>query len=490
MTHNFLFDPISEETTMEHLNNLKSKPTCGHDGISTKLLKACKNEICKPLTLIINQKLMLSTGIFPDTLKVAKVIPLFKKGDHLLLDNYRPISILPSISKLFERIIFNQINAYFSSHDMYYNGQYGFRHKHSTQLAALELIDRVTQELDRGNTPINIFIDLSKAFDTLDHGILLSKLQYYGINGTALKLLTSYLSNRQQFVQIEDNKSHTIKIAMGVPQGSILGPLLFIIYINDIAYSSDLFKFINFADDTTLFTTLNNHDNINETINEELSKFHKWLKANKLSLNVNKTKAMAFHMPQKKVRLPHLKIAGTNIEFVDNFNFLGITINKHLNWTSHINNVSVKISKTIGILNTLKHVLPINILRTIYNSLILCHLNYGVLLWGAQLNDNDKLHKLQKKAVRIITTSRYFAHSEPILKQLYLLKSHDIYKLQLLKFIYKLVHRQLPQYFNQLQFTLKNQQHRYHIRGRQKVCIPRVNHEFAKKNIRFTAPLK
>ena len=150
---------------------------------------------------------------------------------------------------------------------MYYNGQYGFIHKHSTQLAALELIDRVTQELDRGNTPINIFIDLSKAFDTLDHGILLSKLQYYGINGTALKLLTSYLSNRQQFVQIEDNKSHTIKIAMGVPQGSILGPLLFIIYINDIVYSSDLFKFINFADDTTLFTTLNNHDNINETIN-------------------------------------------------------------------------------------------------------------------------------------------------------------------------------------------------------------------------------
>ena len=256
---------------MEHLNNLKSKPTCGYDGISTKLLKACKNEICKPLTLIINQ--MLSTGIFPDTLKVAKVIPLFKKGDHLLLDNYRPISILPSISKLFERVIFNQINAYFSSHDMYYNGQYGFRHKHSTQLAALELIDRVTQELDRGNTPINIFIDLSKAFDTLEHGILLSKLQYYGVNGTALKLLTSYLSNRQQFVQIEDNKSHTIKIAMGVPQGSILGPLLFIIYINDIVYSSDLFKFINFADDTTLFTTLNNHDNINETINEELSKF-------------------------------------------------------------------------------------------------------------------------------------------------------------------------------------------------------------------------
>ena len=177
---------------------------------------------------------MLSTGIFPDTLKIAKVIPLFKKGDNLILDNYRPISILPSISKLFERVIFNQINAYFSSHDMYYNGRYGFRDKLSTHLDALELIDRVAQELDMGNTPIHIFIiDLSKAFDTLDHKILLSKLQHYGINGTALKLLTSYLSNRQQFVQIEDNKSQKINISMGVPQGSILGPLLFIIYIND-----------------------------------------------------------------------------------------------------------------------------------------------------------------------------------------------------------------------------------------------------------------
>ena len=180
---------------MEILNNLKPKPSCGYDGISTKLLKTCKLEICKSLTLIFNQ--MLSTDIFPDSLKGAKVglIHLYKKGDKALLDNYRPISILPSISKLFERIIFNQTNDHFTSHDLYYNGQYGFREKHSTQLAALELIDRITHELDLGNTPINIYIDLSKAFDTLDHNILISKLQHYGIKGAALQLLLSYLSN-------------------------------------------------------------------------------------------------------------------------------------------------------------------------------------------------------------------------------------------------------------------------------------------------------
>ena len=183
--YNFTFELFKEETTMEIHNNLKPKPSCGYDGISTKLLKKCKLDICKSLTLIINQ--MLSTGVFPDCLKVAKVIPLYKKDDKALLDKYRPISILPSISKIFERNILYQINDHFTSHDLYYNGQYGFREKHSTQLAAPELIDRITHELDLGNTPINIYIAFAKAFDTLDHNILISKLQHCGMKGTALQ---------------------------------------------------------------------------------------------------------------------------------------------------------------------------------------------------------------------------------------------------------------------------------------------------------------
>ena len=153
-----------------------------------------------------------------------------------------------------------------------------------------------------------------------------------------------------------------------------------------MVHSSELFKLINFADDTTLITNLNNEDTRNESLNYELTNFHNWLKANKLSLNINKTKAMVFHMPQKQIQLPLPKIAGSDIEFVDNFNFLGIIINIHLNWTSHVDMLTAKLSKTIGILNTLKHVLPINIMRTIYNSLILCHLNYGVLLWSPKLH--------------------------------------------------------------------------------------------------------
>ena len=154
--YDFTFELITEETTMTILNNLKPKPSCGYDGISTKLLKTCKLEIYKSVTLIINQT--LSTGIYPDSLKVAKVIPPYKRGDKALFDNYRPISILPSISKIFERIIFNETNDHFTSHNLYYDGQYGFREIHSTQLAALELIDMITHELDLGNTPMNIYI--------------------------------------------------------------------------------------------------------------------------------------------------------------------------------------------------------------------------------------------------------------------------------------------------------------------------------------------
>jgi hypothetical protein len=196
------------------------------------------------------------TGIFPNKLKIAKVIPLYKKGDDSIFDIYRPISILPSISKVFERTMFNQLHEYFYKNKLYYSSQYGFREKHSTELAALELVDRITNEMDNNAIPINIYLDLSKAFDTLDHNILLNKLKYYGINGTSLELCKNYLINRKQYVIIDNIKSDEAFISTGVPQGSILGPLLFIIYMNDIIFASDIFKFIIYADDTTLFSTL------------------------------------------------------------------------------------------------------------------------------------------------------------------------------------------------------------------------------------------
>lgn len=434
---------------------------------------------------MVNQS--LNTGIFPDLLKIAKVIPLHKKDDDTIFDNYRPISILPALSKVFERVMFNQIHGFFKFHNLYYDSQYGFREEHSTELASLELIDRLLVELDNGETPLSIFMDLSKAFDTLNHDILLYKLKYYGIVGPALELFKSYFKNRKQYVELENVKSSFINITTGVPQGSILGPLLFIIYINDISSVSTLFKPIIYADDTTLFTTLSTIENSNLThdlthnVNHELSKVCEWLKINKLSLNAKKTKYMLFHQPQKKINITTIKIDGVKLDSVKEFCFLGIIFDKHLNWGNHVEKISSKISQTVGVMNKLKNVLPSNILQTIYNSLVLPRLNYGILAWGHKF---DRIFKLQKRAIRIITNSKYNAHTAPIFKSQKILKVEDLYKQQQLKFYHKLVNGRLPHYFSQIPFHSISQIHKYNTRSPTNLYKTRARHEFAKKCIR------
>ena len=210
---------------------------------------------------------------------------------------------------------------------------------------------------------------------------------------------------------------------------------------------------------------------------------NEWLLANKLSLNVAKTKFMVFSMPQRKVTPIQLRIADNEIEGVDSFHFLGIEIDKHLNWTSHINRAACKIYKTIGVLNKLKHTLPGSILVTIYTSLIVCHLNYGLLVWGYNLY---RITKLQKRAIRVITCSKYNAHSEPLFKNLHLLKIEDIFKVQQLKFYYRLVNDLLPTYFNCFPITPIHQIHQHSTRASSNLYTTRVNHEFAKRCVRHS----
>ena len=195
---------------------------------------------------------MITTGIFPDSFKKSKIIPLFKKGEPSLLVNYRPISLLPTISKIFERIIHNQMYDYFNDNNLLAEQQYGFRKLHSTEFAAVKLADYISKQMESGKIPCSLYIDLSKAFDTLCYDILLHKLRYYGFFGTELKLLRCYLRNREQYVKYNNYQSELIDISTGVPQGSILGPLLFSICINDLITVSDKLNFIMYADDTTI----------------------------------------------------------------------------------------------------------------------------------------------------------------------------------------------------------------------------------------------
>ena len=477
----FNFQNITEADVIATIEKLKSKTSKDKDNINNMLLKNIKHEIAKPLSIIMN--MMFKEGIFPDELKVAKIIPIYKKNDMHCFENYRPISILPSISKVFERIIYNQIYEYFSISKLFYNSQYGFRSNHSTEHAAMELIDRIILDMEKKKSPINIFIDLSKAFDTINHNILLAKLEYYGITKKSIGLLNSYLKNRTQFVNYNNTISESLKLDCGVPQGSVLGPLLFIIYINDIVNATETLKPIIFADDITLITSIDckNSKNI-EKLNKELNSISDWLKLNKLSINVEKTQAIMFHNPQKKVQYPTLLIDGKKIEFVDKCNYLGIIIDQHLNWKNHIDAISKKISKVLGIMSKMKHTLPSEILLHIYNTLILSHLNYGLNIWGWKA---ERLLKLQKKAVRIITKSHFRSHTNGLFKKLNILKINDLCALQDYKFCYNLYHCKLPYYFLYDMKKPEIIQHTYRTRQATDIKLPALKYDFARHCITY-----
>ena len=491
----FEFDVVTEDTVGKYIDKLAPKTSCGYDDISTKLLKRIKDIILEYLTVIINQSLM--TGIFPDRLKIAKVIPLFKKDDPHILDNYRPISLLPSISKVFEKVVFFQTYEYFNKNKLINYSQYGFRKLHSTELASLELTDSLLQHLDAGRIPISVFLDLSKAFDTLDHFILIEKLSYYGVSGSALRWFTSYLSNLQRFVDISGSKSDILPLSTGVPQGSILGPLLFIIYMNDISVACSNFKAILYADDTNLISSLCsfntnvypcdvNPNDISNNINVELKAIQEWLLINKLSLNIKKTKFMVFHHPQRNIEniVPRLKFHDTEVERVSEFNFLGLTIDEHLSWRPHQDKISSKLSRTIGVLNRLKRQLPSYILRMLYNSLILPFLQYSVLCWGYNVT---RITKLQKRAIRVITNAKYNAHTEPLFKKMNLLKFNDMFDICALKIYYRLLDGSLPYYVQNI-FTLDDRTRRYETRLQTELPYFYPKTSVAKKCIRFYLP--
>ena len=443
--------------------------------------------LIKPLTLIINQS--ISTGIFPNKLKLAKIIPVYKKDYVHDIQNYRPISLLPSVSKIFEKAVYDQLVAYLNTNNYLCNNQYGFRAEHSTEHAILELIDRVTLALDRGFTPIAIYLDLSKAFDSLNSEILLFKLYYYGARGSTFRWFETYLENRQHYVEFNNCTSAVATTSFGVPQGSILGPLLFTIYVNDLDLSSTFFNFVKYADDTTLLH-INNDITCNEqvitNVNKELDNVYKWLCANQLSLNINKTKYMIFHNRGKKIdNIPRIQLRNILLEKVQTFSFLGVHINENLNWNHHIDTISLKLSRTLGILSKLKHYLPLPTLKIIYHSLFESHITYGILAWG---NNTNRLFKLQKKAIRLISNSKYNAHTSPLFKTLNCLKIDDIYVLNILKFYFKFCHRKLPEYLLSFDLTARSNIHSHDTRASCKLITPKFRTKMADKCIRMMLP--
>ena len=274
--------------------------------------------------------LSLSSGLVPEQMKVARVIPLFK-SDTLSLTNYRPVSVLPAFSKFLERIVYKRLDSFLNKYKILSCNQYGFRKNHSTSYALIQLYDKLSNAIDQGKVTLGLFIDLSKAFDTVNHDILLAKLEFYGVRGAALQWFKSYLSGRSQFVQYNGYKSSLKYVECGVPQGSILGPLLFLIYINDLCNVSKALDFILFADDTNIFFSHKDPIVLMELVNTELQKLSCWFQANKLSINVKKSNYIIFKTSQNRQKLNlDFSINDTKIDRITETMFLGVIIDECL----------------------------------------------------------------------------------------------------------------------------------------------------------------
>ena len=375
---------------------------------------------------------------FLKSVKKAIVLPLFKKGDEFSLSNYRPISKLPILSKIIEKCIKSRLMSFLSMNSIFTSSQFGFRPGLSTQDAIVHVMDKIYDNLNKKLSTIGVFIDFSKAFDTINREILITKLEKYGIRGIALNLMKSYFANRSQQVQLGDSFSQSLPINIGVPQGSVLGPILFLIYVNEIPCISNLFSTCMFADDTSLLFSGKFSDNLVRTCNEGLDLFTDWCCANRLSVNVDKTKYILFSNFSKPVDMQNLIINGTPIDQTHTIRFLGIQLDSDLKFSSHLTNISNKISKTSAVIFKIRDFLPPYILIKLYYSLVEPYLNYCTIIFGNSYQSHlNSLEISQRKCIRTIYNTSFLAHTDPIFADLKILKFKDIYRLNLGVFVFK-----------------------------------------------------
>ncbi|MCH2406071.1 MAG: reverse transcriptase family protein, partial [Nitrosopumilus sp.] len=423
------------------LKSLHPKKVSGPNSIPNKILHLLADDICSPLSTIFN--LSFSTGQYPDILKIAKTIPIFKKGSRLLVSNYRPISLLSNINKILEKLMFTRVFNFLEKYKCIYNLQFGFRSKHSTNHALIDITENIRQALDNKKIACGIFVDLQKAFDTVNHKILIQKLAHYGIRGIANEWFSSYLSNRSQFVSILGFESDTKNINHGVPQGSVLGPLLFLLYIND------LHKVYHFADDTNLLNISKSPKQLQKQINIDLKFLYKWLLANKISLNCSKTELILFHKPGENIDFNFkIKLNGSRISPSDYIKYLGVYLDSTLSGKFHCDLLTKKLKRANGMLSKIRHYVPKEDLKTIYYAIFSSHMIYGSQIWGQTINTHtEKVFKLQNRAMRIIQFEDFHANSNPIYKANKILKLEDHIELQNCLFVYDSIKNTLPACF-------------------------------------------
>lgn len=334
-------DLTDEQEVNETILELKINSAPGHDGITVRDVLNLRPYIVKILIKLINN--VIITGTFPDELKISKITPLYKLGDKDSMNNYRPISVISVLSKIVEKIIKKRMMIFLNENTLTDSYQYGFIKNSSTLSAAVDFVNYISRALDEKHVVIAVFIDLRKAFDVVDINILLHKLQYMGFRGTIYKLIKTYLLNRKQYVKIGETNSEWLSSNCGVPQGSVLGPLLYSLYVLSLKGANLNARYFTFADDTVLLYKGTSEQALQDEVNSDLTLYCKWLYSNKLKINIDKTKYQIFKQKNKIVENLRIRINKVDIEKVSCIKYLGLTIDENMNWSSHIKKFWIKL---------------------------------------------------------------------------------------------------------------------------------------------------
>ena len=463
------------------IRNMQNKKSSGYDNISNQMLKWLRPVITRPLSLIFNMS--LEQGIFPNNMKIAEIVPLHKGGDESQCNNYRPISLLITISKILEKLMYSRTYKFLELNNILFQSQYGFRTQHSCTDAISELTGEITKNKENGIYTIGVFLDLSKAFDTLPHAILLNKMNKYGIRGIANKWFASYLETRVLRVKcsVASSKKKTISddkpIEIGTPQGSCLGPLLFLLYNNDLYLNLEHTKVILFADDTTIYMGHRNLNYLRWCIETDLSIIGDWFRANKLTLNVGKSCCILLKKNNKNEVL-NLTFQTMKVPQCTRVKFLGVWLDENLNWSYHCNTVINKIKRNSHLLRNSQRFLSGQALKLIYFAQVQSHVQYGLLVWGNQCKESHKtsIQKQLTKCWRLIAKGKSYDKDD----KTSFLTLKKLIKLENYKLGYKIERGLVPVTISRLVSCDRNNKslkksHRYHTRTKNILNIPRHN---------------